>query len=86
MNSRARYGYLTYADMIKKISDGKLDAYDIVYAKDTKECYIITEDLTPSPIQSKVRVFDNVKIAETVLNESIGTYCGQVIAILRNDV
>lgn len=40
--TRAKFGYLTYKDMVAKIADKKLDEYDICYTKDTHECYIIS--------------------------------------------
>ena len=85
INGRAKFGYLTYDDMIIKIQDNILDAYDICYTKDTNECYIIREDLTPSPIRSRVYIFQNESDAITQLNQNTDTYNGQIISVLCGD-
>ena len=82
---RAKFGYLTYDDMIIKIQDNILDAYDICYTKDTNECYIIKEDLTPSPIRSRVYIFQNESDAITQINQNTDTYNGQIISVLCGD-
>lgn len=82
---RAKFGYLTYDDMIIKIQDDILDAYDICYTKDTNECYIIKEDLTPSPIRSRVYIFQNESDAITQINQNTDTYNGQIISVLCGD-
>lgn len=79
--TRAKFGYLTYDDMIAKIADEKLDEYDICYTKDTHECYIISEDKIPIPIKSKVNTYTSVEDAEKDLNSSTSSYEGQIIAI-----
>lgn len=84
-NKRAKHGYLSYNDMLAKIEAGQLDAYDIVYTKDTKECIVITPELLPSPIKSRVYVFDNVADAEQKLNEYTDTYVGQIVRVLSQD-
>ena len=82
---RAKFGYLTYDDMLIKIQDGILDAYDVCYTKDTNESYIISEDLTPSPIRSRVYIFQNESDAITQLNQNTDTYNGQIVSILCGD-
>ena len=85
-NVRAKFGYLNYEDMLLKISEGTLDQYDIVFGKDTKEVYIITEDLEPKAMHSKVYVFESVVKAEEELNNSTDTYAGQIVSILSGNV
>ena len=82
---RAKFGYLTYDDMTIKIQDNILDAYDICYTKDTNECYIIRENFTPSPIRSRVYIFQNESDAITQLNQNTDTYNGQIISVLFGD-
>ena len=82
---RAKFGYLTYDDMIIKIQDNILDTYDICYTKDTNECYIIRENFTPSPIRSRVYIFQNESDAITQLNQNTDTYNGQIISVLCGD-
>lgn len=50
-SGRSKFAYLSYADMMQKLSDGVLDEFDRVIVTDEnfKE-YIITPDLTPVPI------------------------------------
>lgn len=85
--TRAKYAYLKYDSMIANLSDEtlnpkqKLDAYDINFAPDTKECYVIAPDLTPWAIKSKVYTFDNVQSANEKLNANTDTYPGQIVAI-----
>ena len=78
---RIKYGYLNYSDIQDRIDGGKLDAYDIVYTKDTHECYILTEDLLPVAIKSKVYRFDGVSAAINFLNQATDTYEGQIVSI-----
>lgn len=82
MTKRMKYGYLSYADMMTKIQDGILDVHDIVFAKDTKECFIITPELTPSPVVSRVRIFNSVSEANELLNTYSDTYAGQIVSII----
>ena len=82
---RAKFGYLTYDDMLIKIQDNILDGYDICYTKDTNECYIIRENFTPSPIRSRVYIFQNESDAITQLNQNTDTYNGQIVSILCGD-
>ena len=41
MDTRVKFGYLSYEDMLQRISDKKLNAYDFVFGKDTREYYTI---------------------------------------------
>ena len=84
-SNRAKFGYLTQSDMLLRIAEGQLDAYDIVFTKDTKETYIITENLEPSALRSKVYVFDSVTAAEEELNAATDTYAGQIVSVLYKD-
>lgn len=83
-NKRIKYGYLDYNDIQNRIEEGILDAYDVVYTKDTHECYIITESLSPVAINSRVYRYDSVSDAIKALNESPDTYEGQIVAIKAN--
>ena len=83
--ARAKFGYLTYDDMVAKIADEKLDEYDICYTKDTHECYIVSEDKVPVAIKSKVNTYSSTDDAEKDLNSSLSTYEGQIVAIKYKD-
>lgn len=82
MTQRMKYGYLSYADMMTKIQDGILDVYDLVFEKDTKECFIITPELVPSPVISRIRIFNSVSEANELLNTYSDTYAGQIVSII----
>ena len=41
VDTRAKFGFLAYDDMLSRIAEGTLDAYDIVFSKDTKQVFII---------------------------------------------
>lgn len=83
---RAKFGYLSYDDMLQKIQDGILDAYDICYTKDTNECFIVSEELIPSPIHSKVYVFQSELEAVEKINQNTDTYNGQIISVLDDEI
>ena len=83
---RARFGYLLYDEMLLRIEEGKLDSYDVVYTKDTRQCFVITPELEPMAIHSRVYVFGSVNEAVESLNTSNDTYIGQVISILDGEV
>ena len=82
---RVKFGYLNYDDMLAKIQSGIVDSNDIIFGKDTHETYIISEDLTPIPMMSKVYVFNSVADANTALNTNTDTYKGQIVSILNED-
>jgi len=84
--TRAKFGYLNYEAMLINISQEtnpkkKLDAYDLNFTPDTRECYIIAPDLTPWAIKSKVYTFTSVESAIEQLRQNTDTYPGQIIAI-----
>ena len=85
-NTRAKFGFLNYEDMIARIAEGKLDQYDIVFSKDQKQVFIINESLEPVAMHSKVYVYESVEKANEALNENTDTYVGQIVSILNGDV
>ena len=85
MESRAKYAYLSYDGMISKIADGTLDGYDIVYCNDTHENYVISPELQPLSVRSRVYVFDSVEQANTQLNINTDTYVGQIVSVIIED-
>ena len=85
MESRAKYAYLSYDGMISKIADGTLDGYDIVYCNDTHENYVISPELQPLSVRSRVYVFDSVEKANIQLNINTDTYVGQIVSVIVED-
>lgn len=83
--NRSRYGYLNLADIQDRIDSGKLDAYDLIYTKDTHECYILTEDLEQVPIKSRVYQFPTEEEALLYLHAATDTYEGQLVAIKQKN-
>lgn len=84
-NTRVKFGYLTYDEMIARIESGEVNVYDIIYCKDQYVTYLISEDLTPIELKSRVYVFDSVIEAEHTLNNAIDTYNGQIVSVLDGD-
>lgn len=82
---RARLGFLTYEDMLLKITNGELDEYDVNYTPDTHEQYLISPDKKPILIKSRVYVFDSTSEAYTFLNDTTDTYVGQIVSIKDED-
>ena len=85
-DTRAKFGFLNYKDMLVKIAEGKLDQYDIVFSKDRKEVFILNEQLEPVAMHSKVYVYETVEKANEALNNNTDTYVGQIVSILNGDV
>ena len=79
--NRVKWGYLNYDDIRSRIEENRLDAYDVVYTKDTHECYILSEELIPVPVHSRVYRFNGIAAAITYLNTASDTYEGQIVAI-----
>lgn len=85
MNTRAKWAYLSYDSMISKIQSGELDAYDICYCHTTKENYVISPELEPWAVRSKIYVFNSVEEANTQLNINTDTYIGQIVSVVVED-
>ena len=85
MNTRAKWAYLSYDSIQTKINEGVLDAYDIIYTKDSHENVIISPDLEIWSVRSRIYVFDSVEEANTQLNANTDTYIGQIVSILVDD-
>ena len=83
--TRSRFAYLNVDDIQNEINNGTLDAYDIVYTKDTHENLIITPDLSTISVGSRIYRFLDAKSAEEFLNMASDTYEGQIVAVVYND-
>lgn len=84
-SNRAKFAFLKYADILNKIADGTLNQLDIIYTKDSHENIIISPDLIPISVRSRVYVFDSVEDANTQLNANSDTYVGQIVSIIIDD-
>ena len=85
-DTRAKFGFLAYDDMLSRIAEGEIDAYDIVFSKDKKQVFIVNENLEPIAMHSKVYVYESVEKANEELNINTDTYVGQIVSILNGDV
>ena len=85
MIGRAKNGYMRYASIEAKIQSGEIDAYDIIYTTDNHETYVISPELEPWAVRSRIYVFDSVEEANTLLNVNTDTYIGQIVSILVDD-
>jgi hypothetical protein len=86
MNERAKWAYLNYSSIQSKIDDGTLDSYDVIYTKDTHENYVISPDLEPWAVRSRIYVFNSEDEANTQLNINTDTYVGQIVSIFKGEV
>ena len=84
-SNRAKFAFLKYADILNKIDDGTLNEFDIIYTKDSHENIIISPDLIPLSVRSRVYVFESVEEANTQLNINTDTYIGQIVSIIVED-
>lgn len=80
-----KFGWFTCDEMSRAISDKLLSAYDVCFTKDSKEIYIISSTLSPIPIKSKMRIFENEDIANTTINSTPQTYAGELVSIFKNE-
>ena len=85
MIGRAKNGYMRYASIEAKIQSGEIDAYDTIYTTDTHENYVISPELEPLVVRSRVYVFDSVEEANTQLNANSDTYVGQIVSIIVDE-
>ena len=85
-STRVKFGYLTYNEMLDKLANGEVDAYDVIFTKDTYLTYIISPDLIPVEIKARVYIFNSIEEANVALNEASDTYAGQIVSILQGDV
>lgn len=82
--NRAKFSLVKFNDIERFINDGKLDANDIIYTKDTHENILIGSDLSINPVRSKIYRFLDVTTAESALNSASDSYEGQIVAILTD--
>lgn len=80
--NRSKFIYTNYDEIQTGINNGTLDAYDIVYTKDTHENIIIAPDYSVISIKSKIYRFIDVASAEEFLNSASDTYEGQIVSII----
>ena len=85
MDTRAKWAYLSYDSIQTKINEGVLDAYDIIYTKDSHENVIISPDLEVWSVRSRIYVFNSVEEANTQLNINTDTYVGQIVSVIVED-
>lgn len=81
----AKVGYARYDEIQSWIDAGKIDENDIIFTTDTHQTILIANDYQIVPINGKVYVFETVKEAEEILNQSPDTYEGQVVSIRNLD-
>ena len=86
MNARAKWAYLSYDSIQTKIDEGVLDAYDVIYTKDSHENVIISPDLEIWSVRSRIYVFNSVEEANTQLNINTDTYIGQIVSVITDEV
>ena len=80
--NRSKFIYSNYDEIQTGINNGSLDAFDIVYTKDTHENIVIAPDYSAISIKSKIYRFIDVASAEEFLNSASDTYEGQIVSII----
>ena len=85
MADRYKAGYMNFSEIADRLENGKLNAYDVVYTKDTHETIFINENKELIRTQSRVLVFNSVVQAEAALNQNPDTYIGQVVGIVDGE-
>lgn len=83
-NTRAKMGYVAAADIPSKIQGGEFDAYDVIFTNDTYECYIISPNLDPMLVRSKLLLFDSIEEAEAGIVGNPEVYDGMILAVKEN--
>lgn len=81
---KSKQAYLNYDQIQTYIDNGKLDAYDQIFAKDQKVFYYIDKDLNIVPIQSRIESFESQSDALEYINNNSDTYPGKIINIFEN--
>lgn len=76
-----KFGWLTKAEMLSAIENGKLNAYDVCYLQDTHEQVLISSSLEPIPIKSRVRLYGSTEAAIEDIQNSKQTYAGEIISV-----
>lgn len=76
-----KFGWILKEEMFEAIRDGKLNAYDICFCRDTHEEYLINSSLEPIPIKTRIRIFGSVEAAMEEIQETSNTYAGEIISI-----
>lgn len=84
--TKIKFGYLSYDEMLARIQSGELNEYDVIYSKDRLTTYVISEELKPIEIRSRVYVYNSVAEAVKEINENADTYIGQIVSILEGNV
>lgn len=81
-NNHSKIVCCNYDKIQDHINTGQLDAWDVVYTYDTHENILLTEDLSPISIRSKIYRYLDIQSAEDALNASPDTYEGQIVSII----
>lgn len=81
----SKNAYLNESDILDRIQKKQLDAYDIIYTRDTHACFIVSPDLIPIEIRNRVYQFSSVDEAVTALNDNTDSYAGQIVSIFTNE-
>lgn len=82
---RSKLGYVTFQDLLERIKEKKLDAFDINFDPKSHQLFIISPDLEPIQIISQISTYDTKIEADNDLNSRNDTYEGQIICIKRNE-
>lgn len=82
---RNKPGYMNFDDIADRLLRGKLNAYDVVYTKDTHEVVFIQADNSLLRMRARFHVYDSFAEAETAINTKTDTYIGEIIGVAEDD-
>lgn len=85
MADKIKFGYMNYSDIQERIDSEALNAYDVVFTKDSHEAVVVTPELTLMSLQGKIEFFTSIANAEQSLNNRQDTYIGKIIAVTVNN-
>lgn len=81
MADKIKFGYMNFNDIQDHIDEESLNAYDVVFTKDSHEAIVITPELTLMALQGKIEFYTSISNAETSLNNRPDTYIGKIVAV-----
>ena len=84
--NRAKFGYLLEQEIQSRIDSGELNAFDVVFTKDSKKIILLSDSLELIEMRNRVYCFDNTSDAYVALNENEDSYEGQIVSIKDENV
>lgn len=84
--NRAKFGYLAEKDIQSRIDSGDLNAFDVVFTKDSRKIILLSDSLEMIEMRSRVYCFESTAEANSALSTNTDTYEGQIVSIKVDNV